>query len=149
MSNSIRWLTVSDVNPALVILALSASDAISTVAQTCFSNDNMTWPDWGSSISVRYAQFTHNAGLVSEAYSAVGANVTLDTTVSLIENESRLPENEVQPAQGTKILVNVADTGSSVKSVTMTHAINNNLVFAPNVLQFQRALSFKRRKLAT
>jgi len=119
-----------------VILALSASDAISGVAQMRLSNDNMTWSDWGAFNSSSnwmfafgdgpktvYAQFMDNAGLVSDAYSA---NVTLDTKVPLIENESRMPENEVQPGQGTKILVNVTDLGSGVKSVTLSYTINNN-----------------------
>lgn len=127
------------VNSTSVILALSASDATSAVAQMRFSNDNMTWSHWGTFNSSSnwmlasgdgpktvYAQFMDNAGLVSDAYSA---NVTLETAVPLIENESRMPENNVQPAQGTKILVNVTDPGSGVKSVTLSYTINNNTWF--------------------
>jgi hypothetical protein len=127
------------VNSTSVILALSASDAISAVAQMRFSNDNMTWSDWGTFNSSSdwmlasgdgpktvYAQFVDNARLVSGAYSA---NVTLDTKVPVIENESRMPENAVQPAQGTKVLVNVTDPGSGVKSVTLSYTINSNTWF--------------------
>jgi hypothetical protein len=47
----------------------------------------------------------------------------------VIENESRMPENAVQPAQGTKVLVNVTDPGSGVKSVTLSYTINSNTWF--------------------
>ena len=123
------------VNSASVILALSASDATSGVAQMHFSNDNLTWSNWetfsssenwpltiGDGPKAVYGQFKDNAGLVSGIYSTT---VTLDTTVPVVENVSRIPEHEVQPGQGTKISVNVTDTGSGVKNVVLSYAINS------------------------
>lgn len=124
------------VNSTSVILALSASDVISGIAQMHFSNDNLAWSDWeafsfskswtlaiGDGPKAVYAQFKDNAGLVSDTYSVT---VTLDTTVPIIENVSRIPENEVQPVQGANIFVNVTDTGSGVKSVILSYTANSN-----------------------
>jgi hypothetical protein len=126
----------SYVNSTSVILALSASDPISGVAQMRFSHDNITWSDWevfsssgnwtlvaGDGPKTVYAQFVDNAGLMSDAYSA---NVTLDTTAPVVENESRMPGNGVQPGQRMEIFVNVTDSGSGVESVTLSYSINNN-----------------------
>jgi len=124
------------VNSTSVILTLFASDAVSGVAQMHFSNDNMTWSDWDAFNSSRnwslvsgdgpktvYAQFMDNAALVSDTYSA---NAMLDTTAPVIENVSRIPENEAQPMQGTKILVNATDAGSGVKNVILSYTMNSN-----------------------
>jgi len=124
------------VNSTSVILTISASDAISGVAQMRFSNVNMTWLDWETFNSSRnwslvsgdgpktvYVQFMDNAALASDTYSA---NAMLDTTAPVIENVSRIPENEVQPMQGTKILVNANDAGSGVKSVILSYAMSSN-----------------------
>jgi hypothetical protein len=124
------------VNSTSVTLMLSANDTISGIAQMHFSNDNIAWSDWEASNSskdwmlasgdgpkVVYVQLRDNAGLVSDVYSAT---VILDKTVPVIENVSRMPENEVQPAQGTKILVNVTDPGSGVRIAVLSYAIDSN-----------------------
>jgi hypothetical protein len=123
-------------NSTSVMLTLFASDAVSGVAQMRFSNVNMTWLDWETFNSSRnwalvsgdgpktvYVQFMDNATLVSDTYSA---NAILDTTAPVIENVSRIPENEVQPMQGTKILVIATDAGSGVKSVILSYTMNSN-----------------------
>jgi hypothetical protein len=43
----------------------------------------------------------------------------------MIENVSRIPENEVQPTQGAKISVNATDLGSGVKSVILSYTAGN------------------------
>lgn len=124
------------VNSVSVTLTLSATDAVSGVAQMRFNNDNLTWSDWETFNSSRnwtlvsgdgsrtvYTQFKDNARLISDIYSAT---VTLETTAPVIQNVSRIPENGVQPAQGTTILANVTDPGSGVKSVVLSYAINSN-----------------------
>jgi hypothetical protein len=123
-------------NLVSVTLTLSATDVVSGVAQMRFSNDNLAWSDWETFNSFRnwtlvsgdgsktiYTQFRDNARLISDTYSAT---VTLETTVPVIQNVSRMPENGVQPAQGTTILANVTDPGSGVKSVVLAYAINGN-----------------------
>ena len=123
-------------NLVSVTLTLSATDVVSSVAQMRFSNDNLAWSDWETFNSFRnwtlvsgdgsktvYTQFRDNARLISDTYSAT---VTLETTVPVIQNVSRMPENGVQPAQGTTILANVTDPGSGVKSVVLAYAINGN-----------------------
>jgi hypothetical protein len=123
------------VNSTFVTLTLSASDSASGVAQMRFSNENMTWSYWetfssssnwtlasGDGTKTIYAQFRDDAGLVSSTSSDT---LILDTTVPMIENVLRIPENEVQPAQGAKISVNVTDLESGVKSVILSYTAGN------------------------
>jgi hypothetical protein len=132
------------VNSTSIIVTLSASDAVSGVAQMHFSNDNITWLDWetfsfsrnwtlapGDGPKTVYAQFKDSAGFVSDTCSGI---VILDKTVPVIEKVSRVPENEVQPAQGTKILVNATDTGSGVKSVILSYTVDNITWFNSQML---------------
>lgn len=134
------------VNSTSVMLTLSASDAISGVEQMHFSNDNVTWSNWetfgssgnwtlasGDGPKTVYAQFRDNAELVSDIYSTT---VKLDTTVPMIENVSRMPENEVQPGQGTEILVNATDAGSGVKSVILSYTLNSNKTWSNSQMSF-------------
>ena len=77
----------------------------------------------GDGSKVVYAQFRDNARLISDTYPAT---VTLETSAPVIQNVSQMPENGVQPAQGTTILANVTDPESGVKSVVLSYAINSN-----------------------
>jgi len=126
------------INSTSVTLVPSASDATSGVAQMRFNNENMTWSDWetfkssinwtlasGDGTKTIYAQFRDDAGLVSDTS---WDTVILDTTIPMIENVSRVPENVVQPAQGGRISVNVTDLGSGVKSVILSYATGSTWV---------------------
>lgn len=138
------------VNSTSVILTLFASDAVSGVAQMHFSNDNITWSDWETFSSSRnwtlesgdgpkevFVQFKDNATLVSVTYSGT---VTLDTLAPVIENVSRNPENDVQPSEGTKIFVNVTDTGSRVTSVVLSYTINSNNTWFESPMSFNSTM---------
>ncbi len=117
-----------------VTLTLSATDATSGIAGMRFSNDNTTYTEWqtyttstpwilqrGDGIKAIFVQFKNKAGLVS-TYSGT---IILDTAAPVIEIPSREPAGEVQPNQSVKVSVNVTDTSSQVKNVTLYYVLNN------------------------
>lgn len=138
-------------NSPLVTLTLSANDNLSGIAKMRFSNDNSTWSQWetynvskswtlpsGDGVKTVYAQFMDNAGSTSEVYVD---SIILDTTPPIISNLSIVPEQNVQPYEKVRVLVNVTDFTSGIKDVTLSYSLNNSATWINLPMQFNSTTS--------
>ena len=57
------------------------------------------------------------------------AGIKLDKTPPTVGSPSHMPEDEIQPNQEVKVLVNVTDPLSSVKNVTLSYNLNNSAIW--------------------
>jgi hypothetical protein len=55
--------------------------------------------------------------------------IKLDKTVPTIGTPSRIPEGDVEPDQKVKVLVNVTDSLSGIKNVTLSYNLNNSAIW--------------------
>jgi hypothetical protein len=133
-------------NSSSINLTLLADDATSGVAKMRFSDDNITWTSWepyftttpwvltaGDGTKTVYAQFMDNAGLTSNIYED---SIILDTTPPMIGTPSRIPEGDVEPDQKVKVLVNVTDSLSGIKDVTLSYNLNDSAVWIDSPMTF-------------
>lgn len=127
-------------NSNLVTLSLTATDTASGMSKVRFSNDGVwdaeKWEDYtptkawilqeGDGIKTVYVQFVDNAGLISPTYSDT---ITLDTNNPIILEVKRQPEDDVEPSQPVKILVNATDSLSGLGNLILSYNINNSLTW--------------------
>jgi len=127
-------------NSISVTLALTASDDTSGVYQVRYSNDGVwdaeKWEDYtptkawilpeGDGMKTVYVQFVDNAGLISSTYSDT---IILDTNNPIILEVKRQPEDDVEPSQPVKILVNAMDLLSGIKNVTLSYNLNTSIIW--------------------
>lgn len=131
-------------NSSSVTLTLSAFDTASGVAKMRFSNDNITWTSWetyntskswtltsGDGSKIAYVQFIDNAGLTSNVSED---SITLDMTSPMIGIPSQKPEDDVQPDQEVRVLVNVTDSLSGIKNVTLSYNLNDSTIWIDSTM---------------
>jgi parallel beta-helix repeat protein len=114
-------------------MTLTATDDLSGVAETYYKiNDGTTKTvsaegqplitTEGANNTLEYWSID-NAGNEESHHILVG--IRLDKTAPTIEIPSREPAGDVQPHQSVKVSVNVTDTISNVKNVTLHYSLNN------------------------
>lgn len=135
-------------NSSFVTLSLNATDLLSGIHRVRFSND----ADWdtepwepfiptkswmlrsGEGNKTVYFQIKDYAGLISSTYSRT---IFLDATMPSIAAPLRDLSGDVQPNQPVRISANVTDSGSGLKSVTLTYFTNRSVLG----LKFQMTLN--------
>jgi hypothetical protein len=126
-------------NSTSVTLSLNATDIVSGIYRVRFSNDGVwdteSWESFsptkswtltsGEGTKIVYFQIKDNAGLISSTYST---STLLDTRIPSIGTPLRYPSGDVQPNQSVRILANVTDSGSGLKSVRLAYLTNRSAV---------------------
>jgi len=127
-------------NSTSVLLSITGSDEASGVSKIRLSNDGIwdtePWEDYTPNkawmlsgvdgAKTVYVQFMDNAGLISATYSDT---IILDTTKPLIVEVEQQPENDIQPNQPVKIIINVVDSLSGIRNVILSYNINNTSIW--------------------
>jgi len=140
--------SASYANSSSVTLSLNATDIVSGIYRVRFSNDGIwdtePWEpfiptkSWmltsGDGNKTAYFQIKDYAGLVSSTYPRT---IFLDATMPSIAAPLRDPSGDVQANQSVRILANVTDSGSGLKSVTLTYFTNRSVLG----LKFQMTLN--------
>jgi hypothetical protein len=68
------------------------------------------------------------------------SGIKLDKTVPTIGVPSRIPEGDVEPGQEVKILVNITDSVSGVKNVTLSYNLNDSIVWVDAPMTFNSTM---------
>jgi hypothetical protein len=64
-----------------------------------------------------------------------------DSDTPIIDIPSRVPDGDVQPLQDVKISVNVTDTESGIKNVTLFYTINNGTTWENRTMNYNQSTS--------
>jgi hypothetical protein len=126
-------------NSTSVTMSLNATDIVSGIYRVRFSNDGVwdtePWESFsptkswtltsGDGTKIVYFQIKDNAELISSTYSN---STLLDTNIPSIGTPLRDPSGDVQPNLLVGISVNVTDSGSGLKSVTLAYLTNKSAI---------------------
>jgi hypothetical protein len=126
-------------NSTSVTMSLNATDIVSGIYRVRFSNDGVwdtePWESFsptkswtltsGDGTKIVYFQIKDNAELISSIYSN---STLLDTNIPSIGTPLRDPSGDVQPNLLVGISVNVTDSGSGLKSVTLAYLTNKSAI---------------------
>ena len=127
------------------IIMLTATDNINGIAETYYQiNDGpvkAVGADGQPLITTEGANNTleywsvDNAGNEELPHKTL-TGIKLDKTVPTIGTPSRIPEGDVEPDQKVKVLVNVTDSLSGIKNVTLSYNLNDSAVWIDSPMTF-------------
>jgi len=119
-------------------ITLNATDDLTSVAETYYRINN----DRVQNVTMHGHPLitTESANNTLEYWSVDNAGneelphktltgIKLDKTVPTIGTPSRIPEGDVEPDQKVKVLVNVTDSLSGIKNVTLSYNLNDSTIW--------------------
>jgi hypothetical protein len=126
-SGNKEWF-ISDVNVSIL-----TNDAFSGVDKIEYSFNYTTWIEYVAPFNITdegltsiYYRSIDKAGNAETAKTAI---IKIDKTAPTIGIPSRIPEGSIEPDQEVKVLVNVTDSLSGIKNVTLSYNLNDNPIW--------------------
>ena len=123
-----------------VTVSTSANDTLSGVDKIEYNFNNVTWTEYVAPFNITDEGLTsiyyRSIDKAGNAETARTATIKIDKTAPMIGIPSRMPEGNVEPDQKVKVLVNVTDSLSGIKDVTLSYNLNDSALWINSPMTF-------------